>query len=289
MNSRTELYAYKLPKRSRFLTFLLALLLATFVGTWLVQSTVLDDRFVQRELEQSDGYDEFTTQLNVVLNTQAQKAGVPQSVLTNIATKANVKQVISTSLDHVYQHQTDPIDVQPILDEINAQVREKMAGAAAVSGVSATAISESVQSNFKDYVTQRAQPIANRAVKLIAALQSGAKIAMIVSGVLALIVTIAILFRSHGHLHGWRYLFWGIFWGGVLVALPGAVLRFSDLIVNIAETTRSFSSIMLTFISDTLMVFIRIGGLLAGVGLLGVLLCIALPSFFHRNRGYQSH
>lgn len=284
MNSRTELYAYKLPKRSRFLTFLLALMIAIFAGTWLIQHTVLDRNFVQQELEASDGYQEFTDQLNLVLNSQAEQAGIPKATLTNIATKADVKKVISTTLDNVYQHQSDPISVQPILDEINTEVREKMASVSTVAGVSSTAVSESVQESFQSYVTLRAQPIANRAVVILTDLESVAKIAVIVSAVLAAVFAIAILFRSHWHLHGWRYLFWGLFWGGALVALPGAILRFSDLIVDIADMTRSFSSIILTFLSDTLMVFVRVGGLIAGVGLLGVLLCIALPSFFHRNR-----
>ena len=231
MKTRTELYAYKMPKRSRFLTFLLALTLTFLVGTWLVQHTILDDVFVQHQLQDSKSYQDFTDQFNKTINAQAEQSGIPSSTLKDM-------------------------------------------------------VSETVQAKFQTYIADQAQPYANQMVSLMGTLESVAHIVMIVSGILSLLLAAIIVYRSQGHVQGWRYLFWGIFWAGLFVAFPGILLRFSDLIVTIAQNANSYSSIILTLISSILMVFVRVGAIVAVLGLLGVLICIVLPSFGkHKEKG----
>ncbi|WP_125607741.1 hypothetical protein [Lapidilactobacillus bayanensis] len=283
MKTRTELYAYKVPKRSRFLTFLLALTLTFLVGTWLVQHTILDDVFVQHQMEDSKGYQEFTDQFNKTINAQAQQSGIPSSTLKNIVSKTTVEQVINTTMANIYAKKENPINATPILTEIDQKVQAKTSSIAAASGVSTTAISETVQAKFQTYIADQAQPYGNQAVSAIKILESVSHVLIVVSGILSLIIAALIIYRSHGHVQGWRYLFWGIFWAGLFVAFPGVLLRFSDLIVNIAENAHSYSSIILTLISSILMVFVRVGAIVTVLGLFGVLVCIVLPSFGKRK------
>lgn len=279
METRTELYAYKLPKRSRFLTFLLAITLSFLVGTWLVQHTILDDVFVQHQMQDNDSYQDFTDQFNKTINAQAVQSGIPAATLTNIVSKGTVEQVMTTTLTNIYAEKENPIDAAPILTEIDQQVRTKTGSIAAATGVTTSAISETVQARFQTYIADSAQPIGNQAVALISTADSLSHTVMVVSGIVALILAAIIIYRSQGHILGWRYLFWAILWAGVLVALPGAALRFSDLIVTLADNTHSYASIILTLASSILMVFVRIGAILAVLGLVGVLLCIIIPSF----------
>lgn len=286
MKTRTELYAYKMPKRSRFLTFLLALTLTFLVGTWLVQHTILDDVFVQHQLQDSKSYQDFTDQFNKTINAQAEQSGIPSSTLKDMVSETTVEQVLNTTMANIYAKKENPIDATPILLEIDQKVRAQTSSIAAASGVSTSAISETVQAKFQTYIADQAQPYANQMVSLMGTLESVAHIVMIVSGILSLLLAAIIVYRSQGHVQGWRYLFWGIFWAGLFVAFPGILLRFSDLIVTIAQNANSYSSIILTLISSILMVFVRVGAIVAVLGLLGVLICIVLPSFGkHKEKG----
>lgn len=283
MQTRTELYANKMPKRSRFLTFLLALTLSFLVGTWLVQHTILDDVFVQHQMQDSKGYQEFTDQFNKTINAQAEQSGIPNSTLKDMVSETTVEQVLNTTMANIYAKKENPIDASPILTEIDQQVRAQTGSIAAASGVSTSAISETVQAKFQTYIADQAQPYANQMVSLIKTLESVAHVVIIISGILSLLLMAMIIYRARGHVQGWRYLFWGIFWAGLFVAFPGILLRFSDLIVTIAQNANSYSSIILTLISSILMVFVRVGAIVSVIGLFGVLVCIVLPSFGKRK------
>lgn len=262
------------------INFILLISIFTFVFTLILKTTILNEKYVLKTLDDNYYYNEIYN--NIVDNFESNliQSGIDESISKNLISTNKVKKDIKIVIDGIYNNKKIIIDKEPIKEILSSKIEEVFKGYHRTPNKeeqeSIKRLEEKIGEIYEDEIAYKLSSIEDLGTKVYK-LNNTATILLIVIGILALILLIVEMFVYKEFLGNI----------GISIFSSGLIIIIIRLIIgakykNILMFNEIFSKIVVAIVNNFLVNILVIGIYLSIIGL--ILLIIGVYKKFLLNK-----
>ncbi|MCD2256723.1 hypothetical protein FHQ08_08305 [Lactobacillus sp. CC-MHH1034] len=258
-------------------TIILMFTFAGFVGTYLAHKTVLNESFTQSVVNQPKNQKALVTELQQQINQSGTQNGLSQEITGHLIDQPSVVQIADKTIHNVYQGQTDPVPTTTIQAIIREKIKTLIPDT--LLNVNLDSILSELDGTIKNYLDRNIQPQATALSQRLQTIKKAIQMAMIVTGMIAIVCLVIILLNAASITLGLRYLGYGLT-GGTLISGVGTFIARMRLIPTVTNISRQLQGILDSWIDKAVgRVY-----MLSGIFIVGGLILVLITSLiYHRQ------
>ncbi|WP_416353992.1 hypothetical protein ACNAN0_04590 [Agrilactobacillus fermenti] len=263
-------------------TIILMFTFAGFVGTYLAHKTVLNESFTQSVVNQPKNQKALVTELQQQINQSGTQNGLSQEITGHLIDQPSVVQIADKTIHNVYQGQTDPVPTTTIQAIIREKIKTLIPDT--LLNVNLDSILSELDGTIKNYLDRNIQPQATALSQRLQTIKKAIQMAMIVTGMIAIVCLVIILLNAASITLGLRYLGYGLT-GGALISGVGTFLARMRLIPTVTNISRQLQGILDSWIDKAVgRVY-----MLSGIFIVGGLILVLITSLIYHRQASKAN
>lgn len=263
---------------------LLAISIIGLVLISILSSTILDKGYIISELEKSNYYTNLYSEIESNFEKYIYQSGLDESVIKDICTISKVREDTNKIITNLYNGMQEKIDTTAIKEKLNENIETSLNGN--ITPSQEKAISEFVDTIANEYTqsiihTEYEDAINSMYVKANKIVDYGKR--GLIIGVAVL--TFALLLLDIKRIHRFfNKLGISLFASGAFCIITNIIINCSTTVSNIKILSESISSALSNILQDVLFTILEAGLILAGVGLIFIVITNIIITKRHMKR-----
>lgn len=245
-----------------FIAFMCTTLLVGLTMILIIEKTLFSAAFLNKAAHQSDYYSELTKEINTQIQDFGLGSGIPTEILKDSVSSQQVQKDFEQYTTQAYYGNTLTIEKEPFLTQIKAPVmayaKDQKQSLTAESEVAISNFAERSYEAYSDFIKLPFLPTLGQKIQLFASNLTLFKVVLGSSFVLLLMLIIYLLhWWWHRLIRHLSFVFGG---GGLMLIIIPALILASGMIDRISITSKPLYQLLTTYLTNSLMAFIVVGG-----------------------------
>lgn len=245
-----------------FIAFMCTTLLVALTMIFIIEKTLFSADFLNKAAVQSNYYSELTKQINTQIQDFGLGSGLPATILEDVASPQQVQKDFEAYTNQAYYGNNITIEKEPFLAQIKAPITayadEKKQVLTPESQAGIDRFAERSYETYSDFIKLPFLPALGQQIQLFASNLTLFKVVIGSSFVLLLMLIIYLLhWWWHRLIRHLSFIFGG---GGLMLIIVPALILTSGMIERISITSKPLYQLLTTYLTNSLLVFIIVGG-----------------------------
>lgn len=255
------------------LTIVLALVVIGLATVCILSSTILNEGYILKELQSSNYYSNIYNEVQSNFENYIGPSGLDENILTDICTVEDIEKDTEIILGNIYEGTNKSIDVNSMKENIVNKINASLDDTKTTSSMreSVEQFAEAISEEYKNTIShteyeQMINDMYSKAVKIMNFAKLAICVCIVAIAILLILINLKTLHRTLDYF-------------GIAMASAGVFCVIANLIVNgnvrvqnIRILNNPISTSVQNIIADILSQFISVGLVLAGVGVILIII-----------------
>lgn len=271
MQEQAQIIQPQIPKKgpkkgiSRFMTFLLTVVLIITSVAFIIKTTILNSSFTAKTLMQDDSVTQMYEQTNAAIVNAISGYGITLPQDTEFITQEQFEDDLTDVIENLYAGNEEIIDQEKLSHQIQHNLTEEISQLGLPSGMIDQVLSPLTSTVANIFTQNLANSQISSFMNTISSIDGYVSMVMVV-GMIAVVVLGGVILLVQRNLFGWfHYLGIGFIISGLVILMLQMAFSFTNLFSNITPNQIA-NQLLQTFISaiKAQMMTLAIGELILG-------------------------